>query len=144
MKRNLVFSIVALCLLLTACRDRAVTPAQLPEQVKSFLQQHFPEQNVTYAENERQLTGTTYDVVLSDGTSIEFDTSGQWEKIEGNINNPIPTVLIPEPIVNLIKSQYPDALIVKVDREHGDYEVELANGLEMKFNKQGALLEMDH
>ena len=143
MKKTLAFCIVALFLSLTGCTDRAVTPGQLPEQVTGFIQQNFPGTNVTYAESERKLTGKTYDVVLSDGTRIDFDTSGEWEKIEGTVTNPVPTSMIPEPIVEQIKGQFPDAMILKIDRESYGYEIELANGLEIKFNKQGALMEMD-
>ena len=59
------------------------------------------------------------------------------------MTNPVPTALIPQPIVAHIQANFPDAMIVKIDKERYGYEVELANGLEMKFNKQGVLTEMD-
>ena len=33
-------------------------------------------------------------------------------------------------------------MILKIDKEHNGYEVELANGLQLQFNKQGALMEV--
>jgi hypothetical protein len=34
-------------------------------------------------------------------------------------------------------------MITKIDKERNGYEVDLANGLELKFNNQGAIVEMD-
>ena len=128
---------------MTACSDKPVTAEQLPEPVKTFIQQTFPGQTISYAEKDVEMTGTKYDVVLADGTRVDFDIDGVWDKIECTMENPVPTALIPEPIVAHIRANFPDAMILKIVKEHNGYEVELANGLELKFNKQGVLTEMD-
>lgn len=143
MKKFIGLGIFVLVFLLSGCRDRAVTPDQLPKNIISFIQQSFPGQNITYAESERKLLGTTYEVLLVDGTRIDFDTSGEWDSLEGTVTNPLPTSLIPGPIVNYIQGQFPDAMILKIEKEDYGCEVQLANGLELKFNKQGALIGMD-
>lgn len=144
MKKNLItLGIFAFFLLMTACSDKPVAPEQLPVTIKTFMQQTFPGMNITYAERDLELTGYKYDVVLADGTRVEFDTDDVWDKIQCPLTNPVPTVLIPAPIVTHIQANFPDAMIVKIDKERNGYEVELANGLELKFNKQGVLTEMD-
>ena len=143
MKNFLVSGIFALVLLMTACSDKPVAAEQLPEPVKAFIQQHFPGQTITYAEKDVEMTGSKYDVVLADGTHVDFDTDNVWEKIECTMASPVPTALIPAPIVTHIQTNFPDAMILKIDKDHDGYEVELANGLELKFNKQGVLTEMD-
>ena len=143
MKHFLVLGIFALVVLMTACSDKPVTAEQLPEPVKTFIQQTFPGQTISYAEKDVEMTGTKYDVVLADGTRVDFDIDGVWDKIECTMENPVPTALIPEPIVAHIRANFPDAMILKIVKEHNGYEVELANGLELKFNKQGVLTEMD-
>jgi hypothetical protein len=143
MKKFIALGIFAMFLLLTACSDKPVAPTQLPVAVQTFVQQSFPGQNITYAEKDLELTGYKYDVVLADGTRIEFDTDDVWDKIECPLTNPVPTVLIPAPVVTHLQANYPDAMIVKIDKERYGYEVELANGLELKYNKQGALMEID-
>lgn len=142
MKQLFAFVFFAL-VLLSACSDKPVAPEQLPEPIKAFIQQNFPGQTISYAEKDAELAGSKYDVVLADGSRVEFDTNNVWDKIECPLTNPVPTALIPAPIVAHLQSQFPDALIVKLDKERYGYEVELANGLEMKFNKQGVLTEMD-
>lgn len=143
MKQLLAFGIFALVLLMTACSDKPVTAEQLPEPVKAFIQQHFPEQTISFAKKDIEGFGSQYAVVLADGTQIDFDTDNVWEKIECTMANPVPTALIPQPIVAHIQANFPDAMILKIDKEHYGYEVELANGLELKFNKQGVLTGMD-
>ena len=143
MKHLISMGIVALVLLMSACSDKHVTADQLPEPVKAFLQQNFPGQTVSYAEKDLEMTGYQYDVFLADGTQVEFDTNNDWDKITGTITNPVPTALIPAPIVTHLQANFPDALITKLDKDNYGYEVELANGLELKFNQQGALMEVD-
>ena len=135
--------IFALVLLMTGCRDRAVTPAQLPGTVMSFIQQNFPGKTVTYAEKDLELTGYKYEVTLADGTRIEFDTDDLWDNVQGTMSYPVPTALIPEAILAHLQSNYPDAMVLKIDKESFGYEMELANGLELKYNKGGALMEVD-
>ncbi len=143
MKRFRVLGILAFVLLMTACSDKPVTPEQLPAPIKAFLQQNFPGQTVSFAKKDLEGFGYQYDVVLADGTQIDFDTDDMWDKVACTLANPVPTALIPAPIVAHIQANFPDAMITKIDKEHYGYEVELANGLELKFNKQGVLTEMD-
>ena len=143
MKKLFVIGILALSLLMTACSDKPVAPTQVPGPIKAFIQQNFAGQNITFAEKDLELTGWKYDVVLTDGTRVDFDTDDAWDKIESPMTAPVPTALIPAPLVTYLQANFPDAMILKIDKEHYGYEVELANGLELKFNKQGALMEMD-
>lgn len=143
MKRFRVLGILAFVLLMTACSDKPVTPEQLPAPIKTFLQQNFPGQTISFAKKDLEGFGYQYDVVLADGTQIDFDTDDMWDKVACTLANPVPTALIPAPIVAHIQANFPDAMITKIDKEHYGYEVELANGLELKFNKQGVLTEMD-
>lgn len=143
MHKLFTLGIFALFLMMSACSDKPVTAEQLPEPVRAFIQQTFPGQTISFAEKDLEVTGTKYDVVLADGTRIDFDTDNVWDKIECTLANPVPTALIPAPIVAHIQTNFPDALIVKIDKERYGYEVELANGLELKFNQQGVLTEMD-
>ena len=143
MKKIVSMCVITLLVSMAACSDKPVTPEQLPEPVKSFVKEHFPDQSISFADKDLELTGCQYDVVLADGSRIDFDTDNMWEKIEGTLTAPVPTDLIPPAIVTHIQSNFPDAMIIKIDKESYGYEVELANGLELKFNKEGALMEVD-
>lgn len=143
MKSCILTGIFALVLLMTSCSDRPVAPAQLPGAITAFIQQNFPNQAITFAQKDLEITGWQYDVVLADGTQIEFDTDQMWDKIQCPMTNPVPAVLIPAPIMSYLQGNFPGVMIQKIDKDSFGYEVELANGLELKFNQQGALMEMD-
>ena len=143
MKKLIALGIFAFMMMLTACSDKPVLPAELPATITSFVQQNFPGQTISFAKKDLELTGWQYDVVLADGTQIDFDTDQMWDKIQATLTNPVPTALIPAPIVTHIQTQFPQAMILKIDKERYGYEIELANGLELKFNEMGALMEVD-
>ena len=143
MKNFIVSGIFALALLMTGCSDKPVPPAQLPAPIQTFVQQYFPGQTITFAQKDLELTGWKYEIFLADGTHIDFDTDDMWDKIECSLTNPVPTALIPPPVATTIQANYPDAMITKIDKERNGFEVDLANGLELKFNKQGAIVDMD-
>ena len=143
MKSYILTGIFALVLLMTSCSDRPVAPAQLPGTITAFIQQNFPNQAITFAQKDLEITGWQYDVVLADGTQIEFDTDQMWDKIQCPMTNPVPAVLIPAPIMAYLQGNFPGVMIQKIDKDSFGYEVELANGLELKFNQAGALMEMD-
>ena len=143
MKNFIVSGIFALALLMTGCSDKPVLPAHLPAPIQTFVQQYFPGQTITFAQKDLELTGWKYELFLADGTHIDFDTDDMWDKIECSLTNPVPTALIPPPVASTIQANYPDAMITKIDKERNGFEVDLANGLELKFNKQGAIVDMD-
>lgn len=136
-----VFAMVSM-IALTACGDKAVAPTQLPLEIQSFVQQNFTGQAISYAVKDWGLLGSKYDVVLADGTQIDFDRDKTWDKIESRMN-PIPAALIPAPIATYVSTNFAAVPIIKIDKERYGFEVELANDLELKFNQQGALMEMD-
>ena len=144
MKRRfylVVFAFVGM-LFLVSCGDKAVAPTQLPPEIQSFVQQTFPGQAITFANKDRELFGSKYEVVLADGTQIDFDSDNTWDKIESR-TNPVPAALIPAPIATYVSTNFAAVPIVKIDKERYGYEIELANDLELKFNQQGALMEVD-
>lgn len=143
MKSVIVSGIFALVLLMTACSDKPVIPEQLPVPVNSFIQQTYPGEAITFAQKDLELTGWKYDVFLADGTYIEFDTDDMWDKIESSMTRPVPQQLIPAPIAAHLQANFPGTVVTKIDKERYGYEIELATGVELKYNKQGVLTEMD-
>ena len=143
MRSIIVSGIFALVLLMTACSDKPVLPEQLPVPVKSFIQQTYPGQTITFAQKDLELTGWKYEVFLADGSHIEFDTDDTWDKVESPMTQPVPAQLIPAPIATHLQANFPGAFVTKIDKERNGYEIELATGVELRYNNQGALMEMD-
>lgn len=129
--------------MMSGCSDKPVAPEQLPVPVKTFIQQTYPGEAITFAQKDLELTGWKYEIFLVDGTHIEFGTDDMWDKIESPVTRPVPQQLIPAPVAAHLQANFPGAVVTKIDKERNGYEIELANGMELKYNKQGVLREMD-
>ena len=143
MLKNLLLAAL-LCLSSATCLadDHPIPVEQLPAAAKTFIQQNFPAQTIIYAERDPEFSGTKYEARLDDGTKIEFDKKGNWDKVDCQ-TKPVPAALVPAPIATYVSTTFPNTQIVKIDKERFGYEIELSNDLELKFNKKGALIGMD-
>lgn len=120
----------------------AATPQAVPEAIDAFIKQHFPNATVVGVEPDQEHGGLEYDIYLSDGTQIDFDTNNQWEKIECR-NPSVPASFIPQAIATYVKSNYQNTPIVKIDKKYNNYEIELSNGLELRFDQSGRFMGID-
>jgi len=127
---------------LVSCRDAIIPVDQLPAEARSFLQEYFAEKAVSYVKKDRELAKTTYEVVFQDGTEIDLDGKGRWDKVDGK-RAAVPAALIPETIADYVRQGFPGQEVVKIDLEPFGYEIELASGLELRFDKKGKLVNID-
>lgn len=125
-----------------SCKDSIITADRLPDAARSFINEYFAENTISYIKKDRGLANISYEVVLQDGTEIEFDKSGNWDSIDCK-RNAVPAGLVPDAISEYVQVNFPGQLIVKIDREAFGYEVELSSDLELKFDKNGKMLEID-
>lgn len=141
-KSILMTIVIALTsLTLISCSDRIIPSEKLPAAAQSFLKEYFPDSPISYVKKEADLT-PTYEVVLQNGTEIEFNKKGQWDNIDCK-RLAVPAALIPAAISEYLNANFPGQSIVKIDRETYGHEIEMANGLELKFDKKGKLLHID-
>ena len=131
MKTTKLFLVAVICMLaqsLTSMADDRMIPvSQLPATVNT---------------KDVEFGGTKYEVMLNDGAKIEFDKKGNWDNVDCE-TYAVPTALVPASITKYVKANFPGTKIVKIDKERHDYDIELSNDIELKFNKSGALIGMD-
>ncbi len=84
-----------------------------------------------------------YEVILDDGTEVTFDKNGNWENVEVNNSKSVPSAYVPKAIADYVKKNQNGARIVGIEKERNGYEVELSNGVDMKFDKAGNFLRYD-
>ena len=102
MKRMIRILMIAICCMLTcnmaanAGNDKPIAVNALPVKAQTLLSNHFNNQKVMLATIETGVINKSYDVVLQNGTKLEFE-----------------------------------------------YEVELANGLDLTFNKHFQVIDID-
>ena len=96
-----------------AGKDRIITVGELPAVAQQFVQTHFKAVEVSYAKVDEELFDKDYKVVFVNGSKVEFAKNFAGRKI------------------------------VSIDRDKRDWEVKLDNGLDLKFDLQFRLIEID-
>ena len=114
---------------------------KLPAAVQTFINTNYEGVAVSYAIADDDLVRPDYTVMLANGVKIQFEHSGALEQIESASG--IPDDLIPYQIRDYVKAHYPGAIFVEYEIGRRAYEVKLSNRLELKFNKDFHVVEVD-
>lgn len=125
-----------------AGNDKPISVNALPVKAQTILQNHFNGQKVMLATIESGVISRSYDVVLQNGTKLEFDKKGNLTEVDSK-QGFVPAHLIPQAILNYLKDNYPGQLARKIELNKNEYEIELANGLDLTFNKHFQLVDID-
>lgn len=142
MKKFLFAIAAAIVSLACSADDRPINPERLPNAAKTFISTYFPETTVSHAQIDDDRFKPDYTVILSNGAKIEFSNDGSLEKIESRAG--IPEELIPVQIREYVQRQYPDAVYVEYEIDRHYYEIGLSNKIELRFNRNFNLVEVDY
>lgn len=144
--KKLLFTIIALIGISSAAMAKdtyAHNGSVLPKAAQTVLANNF-KAKVNLVKIDKDFgRASDYEVILTDGTEIKFDKNGNWENIEIGVNDTIPSYFIPKGISSYVRQNQPGQKIVGIDKERSGYDVELANGVEIKFNKDGQFIKYD-
>lgn len=117
---------------------------ELPQVSRTFLSNYFNGNKVSHIKIDKDLfLIDSYDVILTDGTSVEFNRDGEWKEVKSFQQN-IPDTLIPAEIKQYVNQNYPSQKIMAVERGKRKVSVDLANGLELEFDLNGNLIDIDN
>ena len=110
--------------------------------ITQFVTQHFPDATVQMVMPDDD----DIDVVLNDYTKIEFRRNNEWKKVDCEHSTTFTAVLatlVPEQITAYVTANFPNAIIKKLEKNFRSWEIELNNGLELKFNNSFKIMEID-
>ena len=110
--------------------------------ITQFVEQYFPKATVQMVMPDED----DIDVVLNDYTKIEFKLNNEWKKVDCEHSTTftnVPATLVPEQITAYVNSNFPNAIIKKLEKKFRGWEIELNNGLELKFNNSFQVTEID-
>ena len=122
--------------------DKPIKVAHLPQSAQQFIKSHFGNSKVAIAKMETDWLDKSYDVIFTDGNKLEFDKQGNWKEINCKYSA-VPAGVIPAQILKYVSENYPDAKVLKIERDKKDYEVKLSNRWELKFDLQFNLIDID-
>lgn len=144
MKKILLVLAVMLGVISASARDNYSRDINdLPVAAQTVIKNHFKKE-VSHIKIEKEWGRVSeYDVVLVDGSEITFDSRGNWKDIEVKGTGSVPSALILNSISTYVKQNQKKARIIGIEKNRSGYEVELSNGVEMKFNLSGQFLRYD-
>ena len=126
----------------TACADKnkPIQVNELPAKAQTVLTTHFSGQKVALTIKENGFDG--YDVVLQNGTKLEFDRKGNLTEVDCK-QGTVPAKLIPQAIKSYVQTNYSGQNIKKMEIDKNEHEIELSNGLDITFNKRFQVIDID-
>ena len=130
--------LLTMCMPMMADNDRVITFDQLPQTAQTMLKTHFADKVPLVI----TVDWDDYKVMYQSGEKVEFDKKGNWKDLDCKVSA-VPTALIPEQIKNHVKATFPGTTIIKLDRDRRGYDVKLNNGLELEYNKQFQVVDID-
>ena len=110
--------------------------------ITQFVTQHCPNATVQMVMPDED----DIDVVLNDYTKIEFRLNNEWKKVDcehSTTFTAVPATIVPEQITAYVNTNFPGAIIKKLEKNFRGWEIELNNGLELKFNSNFKVMEID-
>jgi len=142
-----IFALITIVLLSVSsvtARDKVYRNASvLPQQAQQTLKKAFPKATVNRVKVDHNLLGVNdYEVVLNNGTEIEFTKNGEWKEVDCG-HQAVPQTFIINPIKTFISKNHKGRTVVKIDKDDKCYEVELNDGTELKFDRAGNFIKYD-
>ena len=137
MKKIIIAFVAIVCFGLSTAMAQNTNPA-----ITQFVEQYFPKATVQMVMPDED----DIDVVLNDYTKIEFKLNYEWKKVDcehSTTFTSVPATLVPEQITAYVNANFPNATIKKLEKKYMGWEIELNNGLELKFNKNFKVVEID-
>lgn len=120
---------------LSAMAGVVIQPSGLPKAAQDFIKKSFPNDPVIYAEQNRN----DFEAALESGVEIEFFINGDWKEIKSPYK-PLSQTLLPNAVSNALKQKYPQASILKIQKQYSSYEVSLDNRREVYISNSGEIL----
>lgn len=108
--------------------------SSLPQNTQDFISTHFKNVEVSYIERDWE----EIEVYLANGTQIDFFPNGEWKEVKTYGN--MPTTILPANVLATVNKTYPQAAIIKIEKQFTIYEVKLNNMMELYIDSNGSLL----
>ena len=126
----------------SAGNDRIITVGELPAASQQFISTCFKEVEVSYAKVDEEWFDKEYKVVFVDGSKVEFVRSGAWKEIDCKYGE-VPAGAVSAPIRDCVAARFPGRRIICIERDRRSYDVKLDNGLELEFDADFRLVDID-
>ena len=135
----LLVAVLSIALWRCSDDDEPVPVTKLPSSAQTFLNTYFDNVDIISVTKDKD----DYEVLLSNGYSVEFNTSGEWTDVDAPVGKTVPAGFYPAAIDTYISSAYSGSGINEISRIDRGYEVELLNGTDLYFSADGTYIGID-
>jgi hypothetical protein len=133
---------IALATGLVACDKESVLPtASIPAEITAYANTHFPSLPLLQVVKENDGFVLTYNVILQGNIDLEFNRRKEIIEIDGV--TALPSSVIPDAIETYVSTNFPDNFITNWALENKGQQVQLDNGLDLKFDMDGNFKRYD-
>ncbi|EAH6085242.1 PepSY-like domain-containing protein [Campylobacter jejuni] len=115
-------------------KDMVVPASELPNNAKEFISKNFKTAQIGLVKKDID----SYDVILNDGTEIDFMINGDWKEVDGKYKA-LPHTILPS-VMKKVSATQPNAQILEVDKEINGYKFKFNNNMEVYTDMQGNIL----
>ena len=122
--------------------ETVITINELPEQAQVFIKTYFPDDKVSKVERNFEDNIVYFEVDLSSGIELVFDSKGLWQQVDAPYGMTLPEGFILEPITQFLHLNYQGYGINEINRIGLGYKVELVSGLSLLFDQIGDFVKI--
>lgn len=143
MKKVLFTGIFMLCSIVVFAQAQT---NNLPKTAQDYISQHFASISIDKVEensNWKIWEDDKYEVKLSNGIELDFDENGNIMEIESRNNESIPAAALPSNVATYLNTNYAGIAIKGWEKDSKGQEVELVDGTELEFDKDGNFQKID-
>lgn len=145
MKRTFITAFFAMLLVVfsVSCssEEKEFDYAALPMSAQLFVKQYFADASCSRVEKEKDNGFWEYEVLLSDGSKVEFNEKGEWTSVECKYSE-MPVGIIPTVIAEDIAKRHPDLKPYKIEKEVGGYEIDIL-GYDLYYSYAGMFIRAE-
>ena len=142
MKTTSILTVLLLFSTIAVNAQKKIEVSELPSGAREFIKDYFQNTTIDKAKKDAEHGEKGYEVILSDGTEVEFWKNGKWREVDGK-DKPIPTGFIDKLITDYVSKNYPNNKITHIDYGHKDVDVDLTDDKDLEFSKDGKFLKGD-
>ena len=137
---TLLFIVITTVSVASAGNKIYYNDSPLPAASKTLLSKHF-KAKVNFVKVETNVWGSVkeYEAVLTDGTEVDFDANGSLKSVDAGANG-VPNSLVLPAIATYVKNNCKNQKIMELDITSKTYKIELQDGRDLIFDRNGKFL----
>lgn len=121
---------------------------ELPQESTEFINEHFSNERVEEIDVDDSWynisDSETYEVRFENGVELDFNSNGEITEIESKEGTAIPHSVFPQKVREHLEREAPNANVVNWEKDNDGHEVELDDGREFEFDKNGMSKDKKH